>query len=522
VVGSGERFFQHACRLALEGAVAKLRDAPYRQGRTRDWVKVKCLERQEFVIGGFARPSASSRSGIGSLVLGVRDDEGELTYVGRVGTGFTEKTLADLAKRLQPLITDASPFKNEVTGRARGKTVWVKPVLVADIDFSEWTADEKLRHPTYRGLREDKSAGEVVRDKPSAETSPVKTRKTSVRPPRFDESPASGARAVKDASKTTPPPKPTTLRPARSGEPARVPRGYTRGGETAEVAGVKITHADRVVYPEEGITKLDLARFYVDIEPWILPHLVGRPTTLVRCPDGLAGPCFYQKHRGYWAPDTLRRVQIQEKTKIGEYLVVDTLAALVGLVQIGILEIHTWNSIADTLEQPDRIVIDLDPDEELPFSAVMDAARVVRDRLEEDGLRSFVKTTGGKGLHVVAPLLPEASWDDCADYSRRIAEELAGASPRRFVAVMTKAKRSGRVFLDWLRNVRGSTSVAAYSTRAKPVAPLSVPLAWRELSAKITPDRFRVTNVRRRLDALGEDPWSGYTKLRQRLPRRGS
>lgn len=306
-------------------------------------------------------------------------------------------------------------------------------------------------------------------------------------------------------------------RPARSGEPA-ASKG-ARGGKADEVAGVRITNADRVVYPDAGVTKLDVARFYESIAEWVLPHIVDRPTTLVRCPDGMAGKCFFQKHRGYWAPESLRRVAIREKTKTGDYLVVDDLAGLVGLAQIGILEVHTWSSTTADLEHPDRVVIDIDPDEALPWAAVVDAARSVREALAEHALESFVKTTGGKGLHVVAPIVPERDWDGVAAFARDLCETLAADEPKRFVATMSKAARKGRLFLDWLRNVRGATSVAAYSTRARPMATVSTPLAWKELGARSTPDRFTLSNLPRRLDALGADPWQAYWRTRQRLPK---
>ena len=284
------------------------------------------------------------------------------------------------------------------------------------------------------------------------------------------------------------------------------------------VAGVRLTHADRVLYPQLGTTKLDLARFYESIADWIIPHLKDRPTTLVRCPEGVDKACFYQKHTGYWAPESLRRVKIQEKRKVGEYLVVDSLASLIGLVQIGILEIHTWNSVVARLEQPDRVVFDLDPGPGVEWAQVIDCARLIRDGLEALKLASFVKTTGGKGLHVVAPIAPGPSWDETAEFSRVVAESTVRANPRRYVARMAKSERRGKIFIDYLRNVRGATSVAAYSTRAKPEATVSVPLAWDELSPRITSGHFTLANLRTRLDGLKADPWAAYWKTRQKLP----
>jgi bifunctional non-homologous end joining protein LigD len=298
---------------------------------------------------------------------------------------------------------------------------------------------------------------------------------------------------------------------ARAAEPAR-----KAAPSEPVVEGVRLTHADRVLYPEQGATKLDLAAYYMAVADFILPHTADRPTTLVRCPGGLGEPCFYQKHVKYWAPAPVRRVKIQEKHKEGEYLVADSRAALVGLVQIGILEIHTWNSVVSCLERPSRLVFDLDPDTELPWEETVDAARLVRERLGEIGFESFVKTTGGKGLHVVVPILPGPCWDECAAFSRAVAEAIA-ARDRRFITTMSKAKRQGKIFLDWLRNVRGATSVSAYSPRAKPGAPVSMPVSWEELGPKLRPADFNLNTVPDIVRGRKVDPWARYGKVRQAL-----
>jgi bifunctional non-homologous end joining protein LigD len=300
---------------------------------------------------------------------------------------------------------------------------------------------------------------------------------------------------------------------------ARADERLSKAEGEAAVAGVRLTHADRILYPPHRTTKLDLARFYEAIADWILPHLKDRPTTLVRCPEGAHKTCFYQKHVGYWAPESVRRVKIQEKRKVGVYLVVDSLASLIGLVQIGILEIHTWNSVVEQLEQPDRVVFDLDPGPGVRWTEVIECARLVRDALRALGLESFVKTTGGKGLHVVMPLTPGPSWDETTRFSHAVAESTARANPRRYVARMAKAERQGKIFIDYLRNVRGATSVSAYSTRAKPDATVSVPVAWDELSPRLASDHFTIANLRARLATLAPDPWAAYWKTRQTLPK---
>lgn len=286
---------------------------------------------------------------------------------------------------------------------------------------------------------------------------------------------------------------------------------------SAEVAGVRITHPERVLDAETGLTKLDLARHYEATADWILPQLRGRPLTLVRCPDGLAGECFYVKHSKLWAPPALRRVRIQEKNKVGEYLIVDDLAGLVSLVQMGVLEIHTWNATFEKLERPDRIIFDLDPGPEVAWPRVVAAARMVRDVLRALELESFVKTTGGSGLHVVVPLLPARDWGECYTFSRAVAERIAAGHPGAFTTAIPKKGREGKILIDYLRNNRANTSVAAYSTRAAPRAPVATPLEWRELSTRLRSDAYDVTRIRRRLARLDADPWAPMSRVRQRI-----
>jgi bifunctional non-homologous end joining protein LigD len=285
------------------------------------------------------------------------------------------------------------------------------------------------------------------------------------------------------------------------------------------VAGVGISHADRLVFPAARLTKLDVARYYAGIGGWIVPHLEDRPLTLVRCPEGAAGPCFYMKHAKVWAPEPLRRVRIREKTKIGEYLIADSVSAAVGLVQMGILEIHTWNCRFARVEQPDRIVIDLDPGARVTWPRVIAAARVVRELLDTLGLASFVKTTGGRGLHVVVPLTPRDDWSQCLAFARAIADALVRHGPGEFTARFAKAGREDAILVDYLRNNRTNTSIAAYSTRSTRDAPVSVPIAWTELSAAREPGRFTACTVPHRLARLRRDPWAEYWTTKQTIPR---
>lgn len=481
VVGHGPAVLAEACRRGAEGIVSKRLDQPYRPGRGPAWLKAKCIKRQEFVIGGFTDPEGS-RAGIGALLLGVQHEQGGLAFSGKVGTGFTQASARTLRQRLEQLEQQACPFRERPKGPLGRTAHWVRPDLVAEVAFTEWTADGKIRHPSFQGLREDKAAAEIVRER---------------------EVPVPEGEPVLD------PPDPLPVQ--------RTGRRPTRAAE-AMVAGVRITHPERVLYPEPGITKHELATRYEALAQWILPHLRGRPLTLVRCPTGIDRGCFFMKHAHVWAPPGLRRIRIPEKNKVGEYLIADSPAALVGLVQMDVLEIHTWNSTAEHLEQPDRIVLDLDPGPAVAWASVIAAARVVRAALESLGLHSFVKNTGGHGLHVVVPLEPSATWHDCLALARGIAEAVTRLDPSSYTTAFKKAGRERKILIDYLRNNRTNTSVAAFSTRARPRAPVSVPLAWDELSPRVPSDHYTIRTVGRRLARLGSDPWADYVTLRQHIP----
>ncbi len=483
VVGGGRRFFDVACERGLEGVVSKRRDRPYEPGRHGGWTKTKCWLRQEMVIGGFTDPEGA-RTGLGALLVGVYDAAGKLLFSGKVGTGFTQRSVEELRARLDRLERSTPAFANPPREWRRWRAHWVEPKLVAEVAFSEWTDDGRLRHPSFQGLRQDKSPREVVRERPAEAV-------LEAQPPKR---PSSGRAQVVTAP----------------GVKAAPPKG------TAEMAGVRLTHPERILYPDDGITKLDLARFYEEIADWILPHVIGRPLSLLRCPEGL-GSCFYVKHATTVDTRILRRIPIREKDKTREYAVVDGFPGLMALVQMSILEIHTWNAMADRLEQPDRVVIDLDPGPEVPWPQVVEAARLVRTAFDTLGLASFLKTTGGKGLHVVAPFKPERDWDTCLAFSRGVSEAIVRQDPKRYTTAMPKKGREKKILLDYYRNHRGSTSVAAFSTRAYAGAPLSVPVAWDELGPKLKPNQFTVANLRQRLARLKDDPWREYWTVRQRI-----
>lgn len=468
----GEAFYERACHLGLEGIICKRADSRYQQKRSRDWLKVKCVSHEEFVVGGYTDPGGS-RSGFGSLLMGAYTKQG-LAYAGRVGTGFNNRLLEQLSATLQELETKRSPFHGSVPDNR--SVHWVRPELVIEVEFTERTRDGRLRHPVFRGLREDRNP-EEIRMTPTKEMAA--------------ESPAA-------ESKTS---------------------GSTAGKRKDETSllGVRLTSPDRVLFPEQGLTKLDLARFYDQIHEWVLPHLARRPLSLVRCPQGRDDECFFQKHPRRAIPASVPRLDVPEKKGSAEYVYVESAADLVGLVQAGALEIHPWGSRIDHLEQPDYLVFDLDPDAGIAWKEILRVAGTLRERLESLGLTPFLRTTGGKGLHLVVPLEPSADWDRAKAFARGVAEAHARDDPKRLTTNMSKAKREGRIFIDYLRNGRGATAVASYTVRARRNAPVAVPIRWDELNAALRADRYNVENLRRRLAALREDPWANFAEAARPL-----
>ena len=454
---NGDLLLSHACRLSLEGIVSKIADDPYRPGRGKTWVKSKCSSRQEFVIGGWV-PSTTSRKAIGSLVLGVYED-GKLEHVGRVGTGYTHTVAEQLFKRLTHLQVKENPFATKLTAEEHRGVRFVRPELVAEVEFRAWTADGHLRHASFRGLREDKNPLEIVRETP-------KSTRTS-----------------------------STEKPARS--------------------SVSLTHGDRLYWPDEGVTKAGLADYYTEVWRYMGPFVVGRPLALVRCPNGIAGQHFFQKHA--WKGMNRNIALAKDPQDEEPYVSIDDLNGLIGLVQAAVLEIHPWGSMIGNWEKPDMIIMDLDPGPDVAWSKVIAAAEETAERLRQTGLVPFVKTSGGKGLHIVCPLVAKAEWPVVKAFTKGIADAMAADSPDRYVSTITKSKRRGKILIDYLRNQRGSTAVAPYSTRARPGAAVSMPLSWEELSPAIGPDYFTVLNVPTRLAALRSDPWADFRKAAEPL-----
>lgn len=445
IAGDGPAFHASACALALEGSVSKRLGSRYRARRTADWVKVKCSEGDEFVIGGWTDPRGS-RIGFGALLLGAYDAPAGLRYVGRVGTGFSAAALRDIASRLAPLATTEPAFTDPPDGLGAH---WVRPELVAEVSFAEWTSAGLLRQPVFLAIREDKPGAEVVRDRASA-------------------------------------------------------------------AAPALTNPDRVLWPEMGLTKRDLASYWEAVAERALPLIGGRPLTLVRCPIGHDEGCFYQKHVEETFPDTVGRVEIPTREGPKEWAYVEDVAGLLGLVQMGVLEVHPWASRVTDVELPDLLAIDLDPGPGVDWERVRRAAVTVRDTLARVGLTGFVKSTGGKGLHVLAPIAPERGWEEVRAFARSLAEAMADARPAEYTARIAKAEREGRILVDYVRNAREATAVGAYSPRARAGAPVSTPLTWEELDGLADAAGLDVAAVGAR--SAGPDPWSGWEAARARLP----
>ncbi len=460
--GDGQRIFSNACDLKLEGIISKRKNDPYRSGRTQSWLKIKCGMEQEFVIIGW-RPSDKKGRPFSSLLLAVHED-GKLRYAGRVGTGYTGERLDRLAHQFKKHARRDPPLEDmprEIVRHAR----FVDPVLVAEISFRGWTKDGLVRQASFKGLRADKPARQVVRENPMPKAQAVSSSKL----------------------------------------------------ENNEVAGVRITHPDRVVFPDQGVTKHDLVGYYAKVAKLILPHLAERPLALVRCPDGSGKECFFQKHASEGWPEELRRVRIKEKSGSDEYMYIEDISGVVAAVQMGVLELHIWGSRVDAVEKPDRMVFDLDPDEDLPFGKVKQAAQELRERLRQHDLESFPMATGGKGIHVVVPLAPKHSWDEHRAFAEALARLMEEDNPDLYVANMSKKKRRGRIFVDYLRNQRGSTAICPYSTRARKGAFIATPFSWRSLATLKNAHPYSVSDAAKLVRA--GDPWKGYGSLKQSLPK---
>ena len=459
-----------ACKLGFEGLIAKRSDAGYSAGRSTDWIKLKCGQRQEFVICGYTDPKGA-RSGLGALLLGVHDDKGDkgdkggLKYAGNVGSGFTEKSLADLLKQLGKLASKHSPFdKKTVIG---GHPHWVRPVLIAEVSFAAWTSGGRIRHGVFRGLRSDKKPGTI-------------TRETAMSPA-----------ALKSATRT-------------------------HNEKPALPASLRVTHPERIIDTKSGVTKLDVIQHYAAVASLMLPHLKGRPVSLVRAPAGVDGELFFQKHVNDGELPGVKLLDASLDPGHDSLLEISNLTGLLSAAQMNTLEFHTWNASASAIAKPDRMTFDLDPGDKLPWAKMQEAAMLVRTLLKELGLPVFLKTSGGKGLHLVIPLKRMQDWATVTGFSHAIVKHLASTIPQRFVAKSGPNNRIGKIFVDYLRNGFGATTVSAWSARARPDMGVSVPLAWDELADLTGGDHWKLQNLASRLPT-GNQPWADYAISAQSL-----
>ena len=452
IAGRGRQVFDAACEKGLEGIVSKRGDAPYEMSRQKTWLKVKCGLRQEFIILGYSDAASGNRA-LGALYIGYKKD-GALQYAGKVGTGFTLKSARDLVDRFET-IAAAKPVltRSETNGVGAGEWSaihWVKPVLVCEVTFTEWTRDGRIRHPSFQGLRADKKASEVKQENPA----PMSNTTTS------------------SHAQTAP----------------------------LVAAGVTITHPDRVISETGHVTKGDLAEYHAAVAPFLLPRIARHPLSLLRCPSGIdGGECFYQRSPGRGLGKNVHTFEFRHKGKRYEYLYIEDERGLLEVVQMGAIEIHPWGASVDAIDYPDRLIFDLDPDPEVPFEALKLAARDLRNRLKKRGLESFLKCTGGKGLHVTVALAGKDKWPEVKSFAGAVADEMVHDAPDAYVATMSKAKRVGKIFVDYFRNDYTATAIADYGVRARPGAPVAVPLEWDELKGLKSPSQFRMADVLKRL-----------------------
>jgi bifunctional non-homologous end joining protein LigD len=479
--GDGKTVFDKACELGAEGIISKLAESKYISGRSSSWLKLKCYREQELVIGGYTLPS-NGVHGVGALLLGYYKNK-KLIYAGRTGTGFTQKTHRLMRDRLESIPSKVSPFVDIPAGLTRG-VHWVRPQLVAQVTFANWTADNLVRQAAFKGLREDKPAKSVQREE---------------------------ERQVPEEINTTT--KPKTARSKIAGT-----HKVSANTDSLAPLAIHLTHPDKVLDSESGLTKDELAHYYAAVAQYMLPHITNRPLSLVRCMNGTSKPCFFQKHANETLPKDIESVDIVDKKtgKAEPYITLSTAEALVELAQLSVLEIHSWGSTNDSIEKPDRIVIDLDPDEAIDWRTLASAAAEVRQRMKSAGLETFLKTTGGKGLHIVAPIRPEHDWASVKDFAHRMVLAMEADNSSLFLTRMAKAARKNKIFLDYLRNERGATAIAPYSPRARNEAHVALPLNWSELKSRERPV-FLVTNFSKWQKRLKDDPWEGMSKTAARL-----
>jgi bifunctional non-homologous end joining protein LigD len=474
---------QSACALSLEGVIGKRAGSPYVSRRSNDWIKLKCRLRQEFVIVGYTKPQGS-RSGFGAILLGVHKDIGskELLYAGRVGTGFNDEKLRDIYKKMVAIKRDTPPVSTKLTSEQKRGACWIEPKLICEVEFAEWTGEGVLRQATFISLRTDKPAKDIIRERPK-----------NLVTTSSDEKSEKKSNVKKAAS-----------------EKKAVVESIPRSGKV-DVAGIGISHPDRVLDSESRGTKLELAKFYESISEFILPHLSNRPVSLLRAPDGIVGEQFFQKHSENLSIPHITQLDKSLDPTHGRLMQIDNVQGLIGCAQMNTIELHTWGATTGAIEAPDRFILDLDPDPALPWRSVIEATRLTLSLLDELKLQAFVKTTGGKGMHIVVPLTPDAGWEYVKAFSKAVADFMAKQIPERFVSKMGPKNRIGRLFIDYLRNARGASTVCAYSVRARPGLAVSVPITRDELEKVTNSDQWNIANLHERLEKLTRNPWGEYT-----------
>ncbi|MDP9128389.1 MAG: DNA ligase D [Pseudomonadota bacterium] len=513
-----DRFLQSVCSLHFEGIMSKRIDAPYMPGRTKVWLKTKCHMRQEFVIGGFTLPSTGGL-GIGSLLLGCYDTD-RLVYAGRVGTGFTSEASQKLRKTLDKLKQKEMPFAS-ISTEAKRRALWVEPKLVGEVEFTEWTPDGRLRHPSFQGLREDKAAISIVKEvavSPRAIATDVEEEVEHAQKRSGAKGSAKAAKISKTEPKTASKNSKAPKKP--QAHAAALPALSARRGDTnaAEIGGIKISHPARIIYPDSGLTKQQLAEYYLSVADQMMPYIRERPISMLRCPEGIGKECFFQRHVGLGKSPFIEEVAVSVKGESRKYVKIKDQKGLLSLVQWGVVEIHPWECSVKNLDSPDRIIFDLDPDPSVSWGQVVAGAGEVRERLNQIGLQSFLKTTGGKGLHIVAPLAPIYDWKTIKAFAHAVAVSMTVDSPQKYIATMSKAARKDKIFIDYLRNDVTSTAVAPFSARARPGAYVSMPLRWDELTPSLKPSAFTIETAPHRLEKQKTDPWQNFLQMRQKIP----
>lgn len=469
--GNGKECLLAACKANLEGIIGKKADSIYSGTRNGDWIKLKCHTRQEFVIGGYTL-SNKKTSGVSSLLLGFYEGK-ELVYAGRAGTGLTVRIMKELETRFESIKREGAPFKQAPKPRKNEKITWLEPELVAEIQFAGWTEDNLLRQASFKGLRTDKEPGSIKKEKADDEK----------------------------------------LQEEQS--PAKVLEGPVKANNNSIIIdGIKITNPNKVIFDDQGITKLDVVRYYAKVAERMMPYVGHRILSIVRCPKGISQSCFYKKHPGPTNKGIVTMTILTGSGEQEEYFYLENAAGLIFEAQMSTLEFHTWGSRVDNLEKPDMMVFDLDPDEGMDLETVRQGVKDIKSVLEQLSLTSYLKTSGGKGYHVVVPFKPSVEWETFYNFARRIAEVMEQQWPDRYTSNVRKNKRANKIFIDWIRNGRGATSVAPYSIRARKGAQVSMPITWEELDT-VAPDGVNMADALSRIE--GNDPWKDFVQTNQRL-----